>query len=52
MDLARDLIRLSGFEPEVDILRPGEKLFKELITQDFKPRIMSRDLCIAGPMGE
>lgn len=38
IDLARNMIRLSGYEPEVDIkikitgIRPGEKLYEELLT--------------------
>jgi FlaA1/EpsC-like NDP-sugar epimerase len=38
VDLARDLIRLSGLEPDVDVnvqftgIRPGEKMFEELST--------------------
>ena len=43
VDLARDLIRLSGYEPDVDIkivftgLRPGEKLYEEITmaNEDF-----------------
>jgi len=40
VDLAKDMISLSGLEPDKDIkleytgLRPGEKLFEELLTAE------------------
>lgn len=52
VDLARDMIRLSGYEPDVDIkiefvgVRPGEKLFEELLndgeghTRTVHPKIL------------
>ncbi|MEX2541101.1 MAG: nucleoside-diphosphate sugar epimerase/dehydratase [Trueperaceae bacterium] len=49
LDLARDLIKLSGFEPDVDIpivfsgMRPGEKLFEELMTSDERTRSTSHE---------
>lgn len=42
LDLAKRMIKLSGFEPDIDIkiiytgLRPGEKLYEELLSDNAK----------------
>ena len=55
-NLARDLIRLSGYIPDVDIeikytgLRPGEKLYEELLRQEEGVSASSREgIFIAKP---
>ena len=44
IDLARNMIRLAGYEPDADIaieivgVRPGEKIHEEILNRDERPR--------------
>ncbi len=56
LDLVKDLIRLSGLEPDVDIpivftgVRPGEKLFEELMsTAERQARTQHEKIFVARP---
>lgn len=57
-DLARNMIRLSGFEPDVDIevkytgLRPGEKLYEELLMSAEGLEKTENDLIFIGKLEE
>lgn len=53
-DMARNLIRLSGYTPNVDImieytgLRPGEKLYEELLMDEEGLRATANELIHIG----
>lgn len=54
LDLAKDLIRLSGYEPGLDIpieitgLRPGEKLYEELLLDEEEIKMTNHDKIYIG----
>ena len=59
VDLARDLITLSGLEPDVDImieftgLRPGEKLYEELLMDEIAlTSTTHKKIYVEKPIGE
>ena len=57
-DLARKMIKLSGFEPDVDIkieytgLRPGEKLYEELLMLEEGLEKTKNDLIFIGKLSD
>ena len=57
-DLARRMIKLSGFEPDVDIkveytgLRPGEKLYEELLMSEEGLEKTKHDLIFIGKLSD
>lgn len=57
LDVARQMIRLSGLEPEKDVeirftgLRPGEKLEEELLTDEERSRVTEHEKIFAWDAG-
>lgn len=57
-DLARKMIKLSGFEPDVDIkieytgLRPGEKLYEELLMSEEGLKKTNNELIFIGKLSD
>jgi FlaA1/EpsC-like NDP-sugar epimerase len=57
VDLAHNMIRLAGYEPEVDIAieyvgaRPGEKLHEELFNSDERPQQTAADRIVRAVRG-